>query len=224
MATQTAIASTVSLVGPVASTVDALGSAMSLTAAQATQIDALRAAVPYMARGGRGPVDLYSIDSNSPLLFAPGAVAVGQAVVPDQDWVVSQFIIDLQDNSTVPTAPGQFSFGVLNSVGSVIAWSVPTTVPTIIGADAPAVSVPATPSGVVMEAGELYHMVVATNDEYKFSPYIKYGSPAPLLWKRGLAHEWQMPSGINLASYGSRPLSQASSTYPVNGLPAHFVS
>lgn len=226
-ATAVALASSLDEVAPQLAILDGVASTLSAFGTQIGQVAPLPAALPYPNRSGRGPLDLWDIDTVAALTQTYGVSnAIGMAVVPKENWIVNAFDFELTSNDGIPTALGSFSLGVLDDTGDVVAWSVPTQVPSVAASElVRRVSVPAAVPSTVLLAGQRYYLVMAGNDPSRLRPLGYTNRSADVaLWRRGLLYEWPLASGLNLGSYSVLPLNVASSVQPENGRPAIFVT
>lgn len=195
------------------------------------QATAVSGSLVYMNRTGNGPVDLWT-ESDPVQVTATGgyARAIGLKYVPAAPLTlasgVAEFTVEALANAGVASASLQFSGCVLGPTGLVEAWFAPTSVPVIATSTVvSAVSVPLETSDYIMQAGQPHYLVLASDDAYRFSVLGQgaVGEAASIVrWNRGLAYEWDLPLGLNLASYVEFPLSTASSLMP-NVYPALFI-
>lgn len=196
------------------------------------QATAVGGSLVYMNRTGNGPVDLW-VDADPVQVTATGGEprAIGIKYVPAASLTlasgVADFTIELLANEGVASAPLEFSGCVLGPTGMVEAWFAPTSIPAVATSSVvEAVSVPLETSDYVMQAGVPHYLVLASDDAYSFSVLGQgaVGEAAGIVrWNRGLAYEWELTGGLDLASYVEFPLSVASSIMP-NTYPAMFVN
>lgn len=211
---------------PQLATLDSVATTLGIHSTQIAQLSGLTPAHGYGNRSGRGPVDLWTAD---PDIFvtptAGNARALAGAVVPNVDWPVTTFTLELARNGSATTALGNFSVGILDETGDLVAYSTPTQVPSIGTAVAAAtIVVPNAVPSVLLAAGSRYFFVIASNEADRLLPVgqqFAY-SAAPGIWNRGLAYAWDLASGVDLNLYGGLPLDVASSL-PPDGVAAIFV-
>lgn len=194
-------------------------------------VAALGGGLAVTNRSGDGPLDLWQEAAPVGITATSGLPrAIGMPYVPAQELAIASGVgamaMEVLSNAGVASPTLDFSTAVLDSGGNVIAWSAPTAVPSVAtGVIVETTLVPMESTESVMLAGETYYMVVASDDLHRFQVLGRTAqgdAAAYARWRRLLAMEWELGSGLDLASYLSFPLDVASSFSP-DGYPGLFI-
>lgn len=195
-------------------------------------ITTISGGLTFTNRSGNGPVDFWSDVGPVPLTATSGVPrAIGLKFVPPDSLEIGSGVANLSlevlANAGVASPTLDFSTAVLDVSGNVLFWSTPTVVPSVAtAAIIEEVTVPLEGPTATLIGGEAYYLVLASDDRHRFSVLGRPaggGAAGVVRHRRGLVYEWDLPSGLDLASYIALPVDVASSFSPV-GYPGLFVS
>lgn len=171
-------------------------------------------------RSGNGPVDLWGpvepvgVTATSALARAIALRYSPVATLGVPASGIVNFGAWLLPNAGVASPLRSVSFGVIDGItGSMLAWSGIQTVPSVAtGLDVQHATygVTALPPNAATQLflvpGAPYYLLAASDDAFRLSmlglsPHSEAAAQAK--YELGLAYEYALPSGLNLASYGS---------------------